>query len=498
MAEALGSQPTRLFDAPIFYPNRNTFAYSDSLLLPGALTVPARWLGADPIATYNAFLLASMVGSGLAAALLCQRLTGSWLAAAVGGLVFTANPHRLEHVERLELVSSFAVPLAFLCWHRGIGSGKYLWCGLASLCVALQWYSGMYHGLFLATLLPVLIVDWAHEDAETRRRSMKAALIGVAAAAALVAPSIVPYSAARGVVGERSVGEAAAYSGRPSDFLATHPRNVLYGDTLGRRGAPERHFFPGVVAGGLALIGLFSAQRRTLLLYAAVLLLALDLTLGTNGAVYPVLRDVLAPYHGIRAPARAATLVFLPVAVFSSVGLARIVRPLGAVAGTAVAAAALAACLVEYRMQPDFWTISAPTTGEALPETVGVTVEYPLPRLDRLDLNFDAHYLVSIIGSWTPMLNGYSGYYPRSYETLLARAVGFPDDDSVAAMSDAGATHIVVHSAWLEGRFEEIVGALLARPDVELTKSYREHNGEVAVFKIVRQANRQEGIAGAR
>ena len=50
VAHQLPHAPAHIFDANIFYPERNTLAYSETLLVPGLLAAPLHWLGvgADP------------------------------------------------------------------------------------------------------------------------------------------------------------------------------------------------------------------------------------------------------------------------------------------------------------------------------------------------------------------------------------------------------------------------------------------------------------------
>lgn len=262
------SNDHHVFDAPIFYPYRDTLAYSDAILLSAVLTAPFRWLGCDPFVVYNSYLLISFIATGLMAALLCQAITGSWVAAAIGGIVFTVNPHRMEHFERLELITSFGIPLAFYCWHIAVqrrSTSRFVWVVLA---VAVQWYLGMYHAVFLATVLPLLFLHWLTLDSATKLIAIKGTALGTLLTMAVVTPSIGPYMRARHDVGERDLSEVAVYSAEWSDFVAVHPRNVLYGDTLGRFGFNERHFFPGVLVTLLAVIGLILAPPVEAALYS--------------------------------------------------------------------------------------------------------------------------------------------------------------------------------------------------------------------------------------
>ena len=48
IAHALTRWPVHLFDGNIFYPLRNTLAYSDATLLQGFLAAPLMWAGLAP------------------------------------------------------------------------------------------------------------------------------------------------------------------------------------------------------------------------------------------------------------------------------------------------------------------------------------------------------------------------------------------------------------------------------------------------------------------
>ena len=83
--QQLRGDPRGLFDANIFYPEPLTLTYSDSMLLPGLSAAPLLAAGLHPVTTYNLVLMSGFVLSGIAAALLVERLTGSWRAGFVVG-----------------------------------------------------------------------------------------------------------------------------------------------------------------------------------------------------------------------------------------------------------------------------------------------------------------------------------------------------------------------------------------------------------------------------
>ena len=74
VAHQLPRAPPHIFDANIFYPERNTLAYSETLLVPGLFAAPLHWLGVAPILIYSLVLLSGFALSGVGVALLVRRL----------------------------------------------------------------------------------------------------------------------------------------------------------------------------------------------------------------------------------------------------------------------------------------------------------------------------------------------------------------------------------------------------------------------------------------
>jgi hypothetical protein len=76
----------------------------------------------------------------------------------------------------------------------------------------------------------------------------------------------------------------------------------------------------------------------------------------------------------------------------------------------------------------------------------------------------NARAVAASTAHWKPMVNGYSGFVPRSYVAHYETLAGFPDPLTFDALRKIGVTHLVV-------RLDEVPGAeaaLSRRPDVDL------------------------------
>jgi hypothetical protein len=127
IAHQLRADPLHLFDANIYYPHRDTLAYSDAMILPGVILTPFQWGGINPILLYNITLIAAFAASGICAYLLVRELTGSMAAGVLGGVLFAFSAHRAEHFNHLELQFAFWMPLAVLAWHRAVTADRGYW-----------------------------------------------------------------------------------------------------------------------------------------------------------------------------------------------------------------------------------------------------------------------------------------------------------------------------------------------------------------------------------
>ena len=145
------------------------------------------------------------------------------------------------------------------------------------------------------------------------------------------------------------------------------------------------------------------------------------ISLGLNTPLYSVLTSVLFIYNGLRAPARASILVFLALAGLVAFGWARLEPALKRWAPVATVAVAVA-LLAEYATVQADWYVADPQPPEVYQWLAGqprsVVLELPLTTPDRLDLVPDGIYMFRSTTHWQPILNGYSGFFPKSFMEL--------------------------------------------------------------------------------
>ena len=492
VAHALTRWPIDLFDGNIFYPAKNTLAFSDATLLQGILAAPLFWVGLSPTFIYNLMLLTGFVGSGMGMFVLARHLTGARGPALVATAVFTALPYRIEHFMHLEMQWAMFIPLAFWALHRTMESGRWRHGLLVGLFLWLQFLSCVYYGVFLSLALlvftPLLLTFKGHVPF---RRYAPPLAVGVAAGALLTLPYAWTYLQAAKDVGSRPFEEITRYSALASSYFASPASNWMWGWTADRFGASELRLFPGLVALVLAVAAFKHPRLRLVGLYVVTTVLVVQLSFGLNGTLYRLLLGQVTALQGFRALARVGILAGGTVAILAALGTQALLARLrfSPQWRHAFVPLVLAAMAVEYANRPLSlsYGLSAepPDLYRALSHAEpGTILELPTPLANALP-GADPEYQSWSIWHWRPLINGYSGYYPPHYLNALAPLRTFPDERSLTLLRERQVRYVIVHRARMDPRkYTELALDIANTPDLTLWGVFRDPVGIADIFEL--------------
>jgi hypothetical protein len=83
-------------------------------------------------------------------------------------------------------------------------------------------------------------------------------------------------------------------------------------------------------------------------------------------------------------------------------------------------------------------------------------------------------------------VNGYSGFFPLSYVTLVDSMKDFPTDESFRQLKMHGARYLVVHGERLFGnRYDSLVEELAHRPEVAIVSRRPWEHSEISLYRVV-------------
>ena len=465
--------PLGLFDANIFYPEPNTLALSDSVIVPSLVAAPLFWMGIPRLLVYQVVFASAIVSSGITLFVFVRRLTGSRAAALVSGSIFVLYPFRFEHYSHLELQMTMWMPIGLMLLHQLVSRGRVQTGAALGMIVGIQTLSSLYFGLYFAVYLGFVFGGLAIVMSVRPWRLWLPCLLAAAIVAALVAaPLVSPYLSNRSRIGERGPRENREFSAKASDYLATHRTSAMYGSIL-ENGPAERSLFPGITPVALSVLAFAPPLTTVSITYGTVLLASFDASLGFNRSVYPVLYHLLLPFRGLRVPARFSMLVGLSLAILAGLGVARLMRRLSREGGALLAAALIGLVVLEYRpvltLHP-VWRDMPPVYDALIGTREAVVAVFPMSA--ELTDN-DAKYMYFSTWHWQRLVNGYSGNFPRSYAQLTAWMRRFPSPEAIDYLKRRGVQYLVLHGDFMQPElYDRAIGALDANRRLELVQEF--------------------------
>jgi hypothetical protein len=483
VAHQLPRDPAHLFQGNIFYPARDTLAYSEPLIVPALLGAPVAWLGGSPVLVFNLMVIAGFALTALAGYAMMLAWTGDRAAALLTGSMFAFNTHTLTRLAHVQGLHIYGLPLALLAADRVItGTGRRAWLWLAVWMTVMAYTSGylvVFAVIMIAVALAARVPEWWGRVTAV----VSSFALAAAAATAAILPLYIPYRrVARSEHMVRPLEAVLEYSATLKGYLAA--AGTIHFSTWS--GAffkdPVDSFFPGVIVITLAIVAVArisrdrrdpdpAAARGRMRMLIAIAAAGLLLSLGTRTPVYGWLYAVFPPMQGLRAAARFGNLFLLGMSALAGLGLAHLRRGRARTLALAVATAAvLAAANLESLRAPFEYRrfTGIPALYTVLANEPGPVVLAEMPFYPRQAVFENAEYVLNSTAHWRPLMNGYSGYTPDSYVQVADDLWHFPEDRAIAALRRAGVTHVMVHPAKFLRDAELIVEQTRARPELEL------------------------------
>ena len=454
------------WDAPIFFPTEQAFAFSEPQ--PATIIVaPVIWLTGSPALAYNVYLLLSLFLNGVFTFQLLHRTGSPRSLAIVGGCMMIWLPVSVRQLEVLQLI-----PVWSLLWTwdalRRHGSAP-TWTTALKLAASytLSFYICIHHTLFLTIALAgtawILLI---------RVRVLQFWMTSCAAlimAGVLASVIFVPMrQALRDNAFERSQELVGQLSAQTSDLVLTPRDAIFFAGSSGRFGLS-----PGWIKILLAVFGIFLGalhrrRRRWVLFLLLTTIVTALLAIGPNlklGNFQPwwLLAKWIPGISQVRNVFRFAYLTQMAIILLGITGLSELWLRLRArswppiTASLVVNVLALLA-LVEVAV-PKLLPAGVPDLNRHhgwtefvklhTPDGKGIAC-LPFPPGSKAE-DFDSTarwmYLGSLHG--VPMVNGYSGFFPTRYLRFQAQInkEGL-SEDILSQLATLNTHFIVVHSSY--------------------------------------------------
>lgn len=505
-----------LLNTNIFYPLSNTIAYSDTLWGQSLFINPIIWITHNPILAENIGVLLSFPLSAMAMFFLSFYLTKNLVASFISGIFFAFSFPRLSQIGHLPMISSQWLPLYILFLLKFLEDGKRKNFILLCIWYVLSITSSIYFGVFLIPITVVIII------ADFIKLLYLHSLVKYINRAITVLPVIIPFILILGVALlpyirlkaenpeiKRSIDDVTHLRANLIDYMSVLPTSL---NTYAFPTNTNEHvLFPTFTLLLLALIGIITSSkhtRYTMSIFAVISFVSFILSLGneqrfTIGSY--VTDPIKLPYYYlyafspvfqiIRVPARFGIFVILSLSVLAAWGVDSVMKKnkLKWITGLFVCT-----FIIEiWQTNTPFVTIPI---DQSIPQIYTWIRKQPEPMiLAELPVSLSFYYGNSmedqLYASYETLrepdvyaletyrvyfssfhkkriINGYSGFFPESYNRLVDILEGFPSELSINALQDIGVTHALVHiNQYEETKRSDIVQALALSPSLTLSYS---------------------------
>ncbi len=266
----LFTDPFHLFDANIFFPLKNTLAFSEHMIVLSLIAFPISLISGNPILGYNFIQFLAYILCGFTVYLLVSHLTKSRIAGIIAGVIFTFSPYRFRQIGHIQNLTVFWIPLSLLYFHKSIKKPSWKNMGLFALFFVLQALTCSYMGVFFTIPLGIFVLYYLmYLPRANIIPFFKKLLVSAILSGLIIAPFLLPYlQVKREHRFERSLSSNIQFSANILGY-ATISRfniNVFYGSQSlknrilinkrdrGKLRPIERGLFPGILTILLAFL----------------------------------------------------------------------------------------------------------------------------------------------------------------------------------------------------------------------------------------------------
>lgn len=481
------------WDAPIFADAPLALGFSEPQ--PATLaTAPAVWLGASPGRAFGWYVWAAVFLNGAVTWAGLRRLGLAAVPAAAGGVLTQVLPLAVAELSAAQLLHVWPLVGLLVAAEAmmrkpspaaGAAAGAFF-----GLAVATCLHHALMAGVLAAVLLPAAAWRWGVTHRRRWRAVAGSLVAGAAVAAAVSLPVVLPVRAALDREAfERREETVAKLSARPAAY-ARQPASVW--DAAAS--SAVRRLRPGALTIALAVAGVFAAWRspRRWWTVGLVLLLAASaaLSFGANLRAGPVdvwgwLRETLPGVRHVRNVYRFAFFAQVAAVLLACESLQLLWRDRSRRRRWLRAAAVLlAAAAVAEVWPPRAVRVGLPVESanaawaEAVREGTppgGTLLHLPMggPKT-ALSYAPTARWMVLQRLHGVPLVNGYSGFFPREYWDARA---AFADGIQPADVRKLRSRRVAFIAVTRGAEVPIDVGPDVLRPvDVE---------GPVALYRVV-------------
>lgn len=469
------------FDANIFYPFKNTLAYSEIMLPSAILALPFVALFKEPILAFNINFLFGFWATGYFTYLLIRWLVKSRSTAVAIGTLFSFSTIHLNYLGHLQMFVISFIPLSLLFLLRFLKTQKTSELFFFLLFSIIQGLNNFLTFYFLALISIVFLLDHLLIRRERLDKIKKKSVVLLFSMSLLIVwPFFNAYSrVSKDFRYQRPIQDAIHFSLQPEDLLYPSDMTRLAPILLDNFGLKVKDSntktTPGYLGFAFFVLGLLVIlwaikslrKRHDLIPYLIILASSLLLSLGpffhlfrkTIHSPFPIPLPYAVFYYlvpgfsGFRTPSRWIILLAFFLAILIGFMLKAWIKRRGKKTNLLVVCSLCVLVIIEFNFPLKYFDL--PTKDNFPPVYKWLAtkaqkeaiLELPMYNWDMSPYatNESKREFYSTI-HFHRTVNGFSGFSPSEWEEQTRFfMVNFPDQNTIGTLKKLKVKYVIVH-----------------------------------------------------
>lgn len=469
-----------LFNANLYYPFHNSFAYSEQFLTSSVLSWIPLHISRQPISVVNFTFISSLFLLGVSVYTLAYYVTRNFWASLLSGTCVVFSPAVLDKAVHLQILSIQYVPFAMLFFLLFFDTTKTRYLLISLVFFLLQTYNSFVPGYFI--IFSYLFIFGYYLVVERKKVlsliTPRHILLCIAACA-LIIPIMLPYfQVSKEYHYVRDIRDTIHFALQPEDFLYTGTSSRLQDLLLKipiKQTSVYQEIKPGFIGLTFTVITLVSLFYffKTLkkhfdytTIFTSIGLFGLVLSLGPFLHInrvtihhpfpiplpYGLLYYIIPGFKGIRDTERWEMLAILAFAIVSALVLHRLLKKISLNKQISIYVFLIICVITEFKFPLHFYPVpqvkNFPKVYSFLATTPKDTKVIFLPIFNWNQFPYTQEeiwreYYSTI--EFRPMVNGYTGFSSIPWQKIVSDMwSNFPYNLSISELHQLGLTYIIV------------------------------------------------------
>ncbi len=483
VVHALFKDPLNIFNANIYYPFKNSLAYSDFFIVTSILGYIPYSIFREPVVFINFTIISSLIFLGFSVYCLSYYVVKNKIASFLSGFLIIFSPAVLDKFVHIQILAIAFVPLSILFFLKFLETKRRRFLIISMICFVLQTINSFMPGYFIAFSLVIILITFRLQNRKKLKIFLtKSNLLIVFLSILLIIPVAIPYfSVSKEFNYVRDIRDTIHLALQPEDYFNTNhysrlePFLSLIQSKTPQNATEYKSGFIGFVFTLLAVIAIVIFIRKYkkkswqinslfwISLFGFIMSLGPFLHLFRQTIHHPfpiplpyaLFYYIIPGFQGIRNSSRWEMLFIVSITVVIAFVLHQLMKKMSFKKQIVIYIFLIVGIVSEFNFPLHYYQVPQKSDFPKIYSWIATTpkdsviIEMPIFTWDMQPYVFQENYreYYSTV-HFRKMVNGASGFSPPPWQDMAKNLLfDFPNENTVSKLSDLNVNYIIIHTS---------------------------------------------------